>query len=77
MASKRARVLRKAGNHGINREALNAVLEFAKATQKCKSGAPAARPREHHRHQRGSRIEKVTVNKVGKTALVVVALYIP
>jgi hypothetical protein len=41
------------GNGGINREVLNAVLEFADASQRFKSRAPAARPREQHRPQRG------------------------
>jgi ribonuclease HI len=43
----------KASNGGINRDVLNAVLEFAEASQRFKSRAPAARPREQHRPQRG------------------------
>ncbi len=39
----------KASNSGINREAPNAVLEFADASQRFRSRAPAARPREQYR----------------------------
>jgi hypothetical protein len=38
---------------GINREVLNAVIEFAEASQRFKSRVPAAMPREQHRPQRG------------------------
>jgi hypothetical protein len=39
----------KANNGGIDREILNAMLEFAEASQRFKSRAPPARPREQHR----------------------------
>lgn len=45
----------RARNGGINREALNAVLEFAETTKRFKSRAPAARPREQHRPNEAKR----------------------
>jgi ribonuclease HI len=40
-------------NCGIKREVLNAVLEFAEASQRFKSRVPATSPKEQHRPQRG------------------------
>ena len=43
----------KISNGGIKREVVKAVLEFAETSQRFKSRAPAARPKEQHRPQRG------------------------
>jgi hypothetical protein len=43
----------KASKCGINRDVLTAVLEFAEASQRFKSRAPAAKPSEQSRPQRG------------------------